>query len=115
VQRSISHAGRADDAHRARLILLLEARHTWAQIRSKFSCNDSFINCWVKRSACEPLAGLFSRHAGQPASILTLALEVRILEWTVKRKPADGATQWSTRKLAEQLGGLPHDDCIGVA
>jgi transposase len=47
---------------------------------------------------------LFSRHAGQPPSTLTPALEARILEWTVKRKPADGATQWSTRKLGEQLG-----------
>ena len=27
-----------------------------------------------------------------------------MLEWTVKRKPADGSTHWSTRKLAEQLG-----------
>jgi transposase len=46
---------------------------------------------------------LFSRHAGQSATTLTPALEARILEWTVKRKPADGSTQWSTRKLAEAL------------
>lgn len=52
----------------------------------------------------ERLAGLFSRHAGQPPSRLTPALEGRILEWSVKRKPGDGSTQWSSRKLAEQLG-----------
>lgn len=26
------------------------------------------------------------------------------MRWTVKRKPSDASTQWSTRKLAEQLG-----------
>jgi hypothetical protein len=30
-------------------------------------------------------------------------LEARILDWTVKRKPADGSTHWSTRKLGSAL------------
>jgi transposase len=102
-QRATRQAGRADDARRARLILLLEAGDTWAQVREKLSCNDAFIDRWSKRFAQERLAGLFSRHAGQEPSTLTPALEARILEWTVKRKPS-GATHWSTRKLAEQLG-----------
>jgi transposase len=102
-QRATSQAGRADDARRARLILLLEAGDTWAQIREKLSCNDAFIDRWSKRFADERLAGLFSRHAGQEPSTLSPALEARILEWTVKRKPA-ASTHWSTRKLAEQLG-----------
>jgi transposase len=102
-QRATSQAGRADDARRARLILLLEARQTWAQIRAKLSCNDAFIDRWSKRFAEERLAGLFSRHNGQEATTLTPALEARILEWTVKRKPAN-STHWSTRKLAEALG-----------
>ena len=101
-QRAASQAGRADDARRARLILRLAAGDTWAQLRDKLSCNDAFIDRWSKRFAAERLAGLFSRHAGQEASTLTPTLEARILEWTVKRKPA-GATHWSTRKLAEQL------------
>jgi transposase len=103
-QRAASRAGRADDARRARLMLLLAAGHTWAEIRDKLDCNDAFIDRWSKRFAAERLAGLFSRHAGQTPSTLTPRLEARILEWTVKRKPADGATQWSTRRLAEQLG-----------
>lgn len=102
-QRATSQAGRADDARRARLILLLEAGETWAQIREKLACNDGFIDRWSKRFAEERLAGLFSRHAGQEATTLTPALEACILDWTVKRKPA-GSTHWSTRKLAEQLG-----------
>ena len=51
----------------------------------------------------ERLAGLFSRHAGQEATTLTPGLEARILEWTLKRTPPDGATQWSTRRLGTQL------------
>ena len=102
-QRAMSQAGRADDARRARLILLLEAGDTWAQIREKLSCNDAFIDRWSKRFADERLAGLFSRHAGQEPSTLSPELEARILEWTVKRKPA-ASTHWSTRKLAENSG-----------
>jgi hypothetical protein len=30
-------------------------------------------------------------------------LEARILDWTVKRKPADGSTHWSMRKLGSAL------------
>jgi transposase len=103
-QRAASRAGRADDARRARLVLLLAAGHTWAQVREKLDCNDAFIARWSQRFVAERLAGLFSRHAGQVPSTLTPRLEARILEWTVKRKPADGATQWSSRRLGEQLG-----------
>ncbi len=102
-QRVSSRSGRADDARRARLILLLEAGHTWAEIRDKLDCNDAFIDRWGKRFGQERLAGLFSRHAGPQASTLTPALEARILEWTVKRKPPDGSSHWSTRKLAAAL------------
>jgi transposase len=103
IQRATSQAGRADSARRARLILLLEAGETWAQIREKLSCNDAFIDRWSKRFGDERLAGLFSRHAGQEPSTLTPELEACILEWTVKRKPT-ASTHWSTRKLAEKLG-----------
>jgi transposase len=103
-RRASSRAGRADDARRARLILLLNSGDTWARIREKLDCNDAFIDRWSKRFIEERLAGLFSRHAGQEASTLTPRLEARILDCTVKRKPPDGSTHWSTRKLAEHLG-----------
>ena len=102
--RAAGQAGRADEARRARLILLLDAGHTWAQVREKLDCPDSFIDRWYKRFVAERLAGLFSRHAGQLATTLTPQLEARILEWSVKRKPANGSTHWSTRKLGEALG-----------
>ena len=84
-------------------MLLLEANHTWAAIRDKLDCNDAFISRWSKRFREERLAGLFSRHAGQEATTLTPALEARILQWTLKRTPPDGTTQWSTRRLGTQL------------
>jgi transposase len=31
-------------------------------------------------------------------------LEARVLDYTLRRKPADGSTHWSSRKLAAQLG-----------
>src|SRR6202161_1545158 len=102
-QRATSQSGRADEARRARLILLLDSGHTWAAIRDKLDCTDSFIDRWSKRFLSERLAGLFSRHAGQLPTTLTPAVEARILEWSVKRKPVD-STHWSTRKLGAQLG-----------
>ena len=64
-QRATSQSGRADEARRARLILLLDSGHTWAAVRDKLDCTDSFIDRWSKRFLAERLAGLFSRHAGQ--------------------------------------------------
>jgi transposase len=103
-QRAGSRAGRADDARRARLILLLADGHTWAVIRDKLDCTDAFINLWLKRFLAERLAGLFSRHAGQGPRTLSPKLEARILERTLKHKPRDGSTHWSTRKLGAELG-----------
>jgi transposase-like protein len=48
-QRATRRSGRADDGRRARLILLLEAGYSWAQIRDKLDCNDAFIDRWSKR------------------------------------------------------------------
>ena len=96
-------SARAADVRRARLILLLDEGETWAGIRAKLDCPDSFIARWSKRFIDERLAGLFSRHAGQAPTVLTPALEARILDWTVKRKPTDGSSHWSTRRLAAKL------------
>jgi hypothetical protein len=56
-RRAASRSGRADDGRRARLILLLEAGHTWAQIRDRLGCNGAFIARWGKRFGQEWLAG----------------------------------------------------------
>ena len=113
-QRAASRSGRADDARRARLMLLLEAGHTWAAIREKLDCNDAFIDRWSKRFREERLAGLFSRHAGQEASTLTPALEARILEWTLKRKAAGRHDAVEHAQARDAAWSQPHDGRAGV-
>jgi transposase len=106
LQRQASaRTGRADLARQARLILLLAKGSTWAQVRAKLDCSDSYIDRWSKRFEADRLAGLFSRHAGRARYKVTDRIEARVLAWTSERKPADGSTHWSSRKLAAELGG----------
>src|SRR5260370_33861643 len=100
-QKSGSNPGRADEARRARLILLLDSGHTWAGIRDKLDCTDSFIDRWSKRFLAERLAGLFSRPAGQLPTTLNPAGETPILEGSGQRKPPGWTTlgtpqHWAT-------------------
>ena len=48
--------------------------------------------------------GLFSRHGGRKVEDGSQRIQARIIDWTLHRKPADGSTQWSCRKLAAALG-----------
>lgn len=102
-RRVASRTGRAEDARRARAILLLAEGHTWDEACDRVPCSRGFLASWWKRFEEERIAGLYSRHIGQVASILTPQLEARILDIT-RRPPSDGATHWSTRKLGERLG-----------
>src|SRR5436190_289456 len=104
-RRASGRTERADSARRARLILLLADGLTWADIRAKLDCSDSYIDRWSKRFAADRLAGLFARHAGRERYKVTDRIEARVLARTTKHKPADGSTHWSTRKLAAELGG----------
>jgi transposase len=102
-RRVASRTGRAEDARRARAILLLAEGHTWDEACDRVPCSRGFLASWWKRFEQERIAGLYSRHIGQVASILTPQVEARILDIT-RRPPPDGATHWSTRKLGERLG-----------
>jgi len=98
-----SRTGRAEDARRAHAILLLADGHTWDEACERVPCSRGFLASWSQRFLEQRIAGLYSRHMGQVASVLTPQLEARILEAT--RRPAPGGvTQWSTRKLGEHLG-----------
>ena len=99
---------RADVARHARLILLLAEGLTWAEVRAKLDCSDSYIDRWSKRFAADRLAGLFARHAGRQRFKITDKVEAKVLAWTTNRKPADGSTHWSSRKLAAEIGGVSH-------
>ncbi len=104
-KRARARTGRADSARHARLILLLAEGLTWAEIRSKLDCSDSFIDRWSARFAQERLAGLFPRNAGRERYKVTDDFEARVLAHTTRCVPADGSKHWSTRKLAAELGG----------
>ena len=103
-----ARSARADVARHARLILLLADGLTWAEVRAKLDCSDSYIDRWSKRFAADRLAGLFARHAGRERYKVTERIEAKVLAWTTKRKPADGSTHWSSRKLAAELGEVSH-------
>src|SRR6267378_724764 len=100
--------GRADSARHARLILLLADGLTWAEIRAKLDCHDSYIERWSKRFALDRLGGLFARYAGRERYKVTDRIEARVLAWTTTHRPADGSTHWSSRKLATELGDISH-------
>jgi transposase len=94
---------RAEDAKRARLILLLAKGESYTSICEKLGCSTSFISRWKTRFLKDRLAGLYPRYRGSELTKLTPKLEARILSWT-RKAPPDGATHWSTRRLAKHLG-----------
>src|SRR5688572_3779549 len=98
----------AAQARRARLILLLADGERYGSIREKLDCDTNFIARWKSRFVGERLAGLYSRHAGRAPRRGNERQEARILKWTTQRKPVDGSTHWSSRKLSAQLGDVSH-------
>src|SRR5215831_6941984 len=58
---------------------------------------------WKARFLRLGMDGLDTHHPGQSASVLTPALRAKILSAT-RKKPGDGSTHWSCRKLAATLG-----------
>jgi transposase len=101
--RERSRRGRADAARRARVILQLAAGDTYASITAKTGCSSRTIALWRHRFEADGLAGLSARHLGSKPTVLTPALQARILAWT-RRSPPHGATHWSTRSLGRKLG-----------
>lgn len=94
---------RAEDTRRARLVLLLAGGATYKDVERALGCDTRYVRLWKKRFVVERLAGLFSRYRGRKAKVLVPAMEAKILAAT-RRKPADGSTHWSTRRLAKHLG-----------
>lgn len=102
-RRTRSRRARAEEVRIARVLLLLAEGTTYQEVRERVGCTDPFISKWKKRFLADGLAGLYSRHAGREPSSLTPRAEARILDWT-RKKPTDGTTHWSTRRLAKKLG-----------
>ena len=98
----------AAQARRAWLILLLADGERSGLIRDRLDCDTNFIGRWKSRFVAERLAGLYSRHSGRMPDKGSERQEARILKWTTQRKPEDGSTHWSSRKLSVALGDVSH-------
>ena len=110
-RRARSRTDRAEDARRARLILLLAEGHTWDEVSERIDCSRGFVANWSKRFTEQRIAGLYSRHLGQAATVLTPELEARILEAT-RRAPTGGdgypgAHRGMDPRSAPSAGGAP--------
>ena len=101
--RERSRSGRADAGRRARVILLLADGHSYTAITAMTGCSSRTIALWKGRFEACGLEGLTARHRGSKPTVLTSALQARILAWT-RRTPPHGATHWSTRSLGRKLG-----------
>ena len=88
---------------RAKLILMLAEGTSFSTIKRRLQTSTPTIIRWKKRFLEFGLEGLDTCHPGQKATVLTPALRARILSVTRKR-PSDGSTHWSCRKLAAMLG-----------
>src|SRR3954452_24171883 len=94
----------AGDVFRARLILMLAEGLPYRSIQAKLDTTAPTISRWKERFLQQRGEALIEiRHPGQNPSVITPALQAKVLEAT-RRKPKDGSTHWSCRKLAAQLG-----------
>jgi transposase len=88
---------------RARLILMLAEGASFNTIKRQLRTTAPTISRWKSRFIDSGLDGLDTHHPGQSARVMTPALRARILSAT-RKKPSDGSTHWSCRKLAAVLG-----------
>jgi transposase len=88
---------------RARLILMLAEGASFRTIKQRLGTTAPTISRWKQRFLASGMDGLDTNHPGQSASVLTPKLRARILS-TTRKKPKDGSTHWSCRKLAAALG-----------
>ena len=88
---------------RARLILKLAEGASFTTIKRQLHTTAPTIIRWKQRFLESGIDGLDTDHPGQKATVLTPALRARILSAT-RKKPSDGSTHWSCRKLAAVLG-----------
>jgi transposase len=102
-QMTLSRSLPAGDVFRARLILMLAQGRSYCEIQERLETTAPTISLWKSRFEKERLDGLtLIRHPGKKATVITPQLQAKVLEAT-RRKPADGSTHWSCRKLAEHL------------
>src|SRR3979490_1053580 len=89
---------RAEDARRARVILMLANGEPYSAMQTAIPGSRDYINRWRRRFLRDRLEGLQARYRGQPPTVLTAAMEARILEKT-RQGPPEGGPHRSTPTL----------------
>lgn len=102
-EMSMSRSLPAADVQRARMILMLAAGRSYVEIQERLQTTAPTISRWKRRFLEGGVQGLIEiRHPGQKPTVITPKLQARVLSAT-RRKPKDGSTHWSVRKLAQEL------------
>src|ERR1700738_3698560 len=87
------------EAMRSKIVLSLAAGNSQAHTSRTVGCSVNTVRLWKERFLKERLGGLYGRHCGRIRSKESVRLEARVLR-LAQRKPDDGSTHWSTRKIA---------------
>src|ERR1700745_729387 len=93
----------AGDVFRARMLLALAEGITYREIARSMKTSTPTVARWKMRFEREGMAGLQRRHRGSKPRAATTPVPARGIR-RVQHKPGDGSTQWSCRKLANELG-----------
>ena len=107
-----SQSGQAALARRARMIVMSADGVAFNKIRQRLDCDVRFIQRWGERFITDRVAGLSSQPRGRPGNKVNTRLEAQVLRYSVTRKPADGSTHWSSRKLSAELHGVISHNAI---
>jgi hypothetical protein len=70
-RRARSRKGRAEDARRARVILMLADGATFTAITTAVGCYPDYVSRWKQRFESQRLAGLQARYRGQRPTVRT--------------------------------------------
>ena len=98
---------------RAKLILMLAEGASFNAIKQRLQTTAPTIVRWKQRFLASGLDGLDTYHPGQTVSVLTPAVRARILSAT-RKKPSDGSTHWSCRKLADPAFDGTVKDAVAI-
>src|SRR4051795_12599171 len=94
---------RAGLAQRARIVLLADQGVGTNEIVARVGVSKPTVIAWKKRYAADGIAGLEDRpKPGRPAQVDEVAVVLATLEPPPERL---GVTHWSSRLLADHLGG----------
>jgi transposase len=96
----------AGDVFKATLILALADKQSYSSIEAELKTSRPTIARWKARFENGRMAGLAAAHKGSRPRKVTPAVQARLLRKT-QRKPEDGSTHWSCRKMAAATGLSP--------